>query len=655
MEKDHTNGEGVAEAAAGAVVAEAAAGAVAAEGTAAGAPGKAAAAGGDAAAAGSSSAGAAAGSQAGADAAAAGSQAGSAAGSQTGGSVVVERACEKKPRRKLFAGFRDWWSNLTYTTRVTAAFALIAAMTALVAIGVLSFVWQQHFHTYTQENMKSLAESTASRIEEVYSSSHTLHDPQVEAVAKYAESLNSGVGVAIIDNSSGRTVYDSSAVTIDDGKVTDASKGGSSSSSSSSSGSDSSGTARTLAPPATASQQFTSATIEYGGVAVGSVRIWVYGSEALLTQADEEFSSNSYQAMVFATVLAIVLASCIGYLFARALVRPINKMASTARAIKEGDLTARTGIQGEDEIARLGMTFDEMADSIERDRKLERRLTTDVAHELRTPLMAIQSTVEAMVDGVFEPNEERLETVNSEVQRLSRLVDAILKLSRLENRSSPMKKELLDVGDLISGIISTHEAYVNDSGLKLVYEVERDVIVRGDSDMIRQATANLISNAVRYTPEGGTITVSVSSNDGMCAIAVRDTGIGLSPDEAKMVFSRFWRADAGRTRERGGLGIGLSVVKEIVERHNGHVTVEGEKGKGACFTIMLPLYSEESEQREARQRERQHQKEQQQAQRAQQREHREQWMARHTQKTGIPFGKPHDDEKKSDNSSENGR
>ncbi len=671
MEKDHTNGEGVAETAAGAVVAdgaaaaetsaaeavaaEEAAGAVAADGAAAGAPGKAAAGGGDAAAAGASSAGADTGSQAGADAAAAGSQTSSAAGSQTGGSVVVERACGKKPRRKLFAGFRDWWSNLTYTTRVTAAFALIAAMTALVAIGVLSFVWQQHFHTYTQENMKSLAESTASRIEEVYASSHTLHDPQVEAVAKYAESLNSGVGVAIIDNSSGKTVYDSSAVTIDDGKVTDASKGGSSSSSSSSSGSDSSAAVRTLAPPATASQQFTSATIEYGGVAVGSVRIWVYGSEALLTQADEEFSSNSYQAMVFATVLAIVLASCIGYLFARALVRPINKMASTARAIKEGDLTARTGIQGEDEIARLGMTFDEMADSIERDRKLERRLTTDVAHELRTPLMAIQSTVEAMVDGVFEPNEERLETVNSEVQRLSRLVDAILKLSRLENRSTPMKKELLDVGDLISGIISTHEAYVNDSGLKLVYEVERDVIVRGDSDMIRQATANLISNAVRYTPEGGTITVSVSSNDGMCAIAVRDTGIGLSPDEAKMVFSRFWRADAGRTRERGGLGIGLSVVKEIVDRHNGHVTVEGEKGKGACFTIMLPLYSEESEQREARQRERQHQKEQQQAQRAQQREHREQWMARHTQKTGIPFGKPHDDEKKSDNSSENGR
>ena len=454
------------------------------------------------------------------------------------------------------------------------------------------------------------------------------------------------MGVAVIDNNTGKAVYDSSAVTIDDGTGTSRSESGAGMSPSSDSG-------RTLAPPVSASQQFASAPIEYGGAAVGSVRIWVYGSETLLTQADEQFSNNSYQAMVFATVLAIVLASCIGFLFARTLVRPVNTMAQTARAIKEGDLSARTGIRGEDEIARLGMTFDEMADSIERDRKLERRLTTDVAHELRTPLMAIQATVEAMVDGVFDADEERLETVNGEVKRLSRLVDAILKLSRLENRSTPMKKEVLEVGDLISGIIATHEAYVSDSGLKLIYEVERGVRVRGDADMIRQATANLISNAVRYTPEGGTITVSVSSHEGMCAIAVRDTGIGLSPDEAKMVFSRFWRADAGRTRESGGLGIGLSVVKEIVDRHNGYVDVEGEKGVGACFTINLPLYYEGDEQRQQRQQQRQQQQQQReqqlqqrQQQREAQRQQKEQQRAQqHAQKTGIPFGRSHDDGK----------
>ena len=221
--------------------------------------------------------------------------------------------------------------------------------------------------------------------------------------------------------------------------------------------------------------------------------------------------------------------------------------------------------------------------------------TTDVAHELRTPLMAIQATVEAMVDGVFEPNEEHLETVNSEVQRLSRLVDSLLKLSRLENRSNPLKTQIVDVGDLVDGIVATHAAFVAEAGLELHSEVAHYVFVKGDPDMIRQATANLISNAVRYTPEGGHVWVRVRKGEIMASISVEDTGIGLTPEEAKMVFSRFWRADAGRTRERGGLGIGLSVVKEIVERHGGWVQVEGEKDEGARFTIHIPLYSEERE------------------------------------------------------------
>ena len=191
-----------------------------------------------------------------------------------------------------------------------------------------------------------------------------------------------------------------------------------------------------------------------------------------------------------------------------------------------------------------------------------------------------------------EADTERLETVNSEVQRLSRLVDALLKLSRLENRSTPMKEEVVDVGSLIAGIVSTHDAFVNDSGLSMEFHAQPGVYVYGDADMIRQATANLISNAVRYTPEGGHITVNVKKGDIMASIAVKDTGIGLSPEEAKMVFSRFWRADAGRNRESGGLGVGLAVVKEIVDRHGGWVHVEGKPNEGATFTIYIPLYDE---------------------------------------------------------------
>ena len=296
--------------------------------------------------------------------------------------------------------------------------------------------------------------------------------------------------------------------------------------------------------------------------------------------------------MVFSTALAVVLALFLGFVFARGLVQPIRRIAKAAKSFGDGNLSARTELHGDDEIAKLGETFDAMAESVEKDRQLERRLTTDVAHELRTPLMAIQSTVEAMVDGVFAADQERLETVNSEVQRLSRLVDAILKLSRLENRSVSTNMQIVNVGDLIQSIVSTHEAFVADSGLELRYSADPDVYVYGDPDLIRQATANFISNAVRYTPEGH-ITVTVSKGDENAAIAVADTGIGLSPEEAKMVFSRFWRADAGRNRAQGGLGVGLSLVKEIADIHEGWVRVEGEKGVGSTFTMYIPLFSEE--------------------------------------------------------------
>jgi len=464
-------------------------------------------------------------------------------------------------------GKRRIWSNLSYTTRVTLSFSLIAAMTALVAIGVVSVVWEQHFHTYTQDNMHAVAESTANQIAELYEQDGKFSNKVLQP-AESAVAMTHGVGVQVVD-ANNNTLFDSSTQAGGiDGIVT----------------------------PSIAPQQGQSnmahAPIIVDNQAVGSVRVWVYGSDQLLRATDQEFRERSYQAMILAAIVAILLASIFGYFFARTLVHPIRRMTETAVAIKEGDLSARTDLQGEDEISQLGQTFDAMADTMERDRKLERRLTTDVAHELRTPLMAIQATVEAMVDGVLPVDEQRLMTVDSEVMRLSRLVDQLLKLSRLENRSNPTKKEVIDVGEVVAGIIATHEAYVREAGLTLKYRADANVLIMGDPDLIRQATANLISNAVRYTDEGGHINVRVRRGESMASIAVQDTGIGLTPEEARMVFQRFWRADSGRDRESGGLGVGLTVVKEIVERHNGWVQVEGRKGEGACFTIHIPLYSE---------------------------------------------------------------
>lgn len=522
------------------------------------------------------------------------------------------------------------WSDLTYTTRLTVSFAAIAAMTALVAIGVLSFVWEQHFQSYTRANLETTATNIASKIATRYAETGEFTDYTV-APAQEVYGDSKGVGIVVRDKD-GKTIWDSTLdyntggeddsagtadpkgqaqvpdgtqdgepvdpATVDQGDVPAAdqdaaqngSQGGKASSGEPAASVDVQGEWNySLAPP---DDNLVQVSIKVDKERVGTVSVWVYGSNTLLFPKDIEFREKSYQAMFFAAAIAIILALCIGFLFARNLVRPINRMTSTAKAIKEGDMSARTNMHGDDEISRLGETFDAMAESVEKDRELERRLTTDVAHELRTPLMAIQSTVEAMVDGVFKADTERLETVNSEVQRLSRLVDALLKLSRLENRSTPMKEEVVDVGSLIAGIVSTHDAFVTDSGLTMEFSAQPGVYVYGDADMIRQATANLISNAVRYTPEGGHIAVNVKKGDIMASIAVKDTGIGLSPEEAKMVFSRFWRADAGRNRESGGLGVGLAVVKEIVDRHGGWVHVEGKPNEGATFTIYIPLYDE---------------------------------------------------------------
>lgn len=508
------------------------------------------------------------------------------------------------------------WSNLTYTTRLTVSFAAIAAMTVLVALGVLSFVWEQHFQSYTRTNLEDTATSIATQIADRYFEYGEFNDTVIQPAQSTYEG-STGIGILVTkkdrtvvwdstlyENGSDQTSQGGGTSTVDDAANAPANSDDlnqdqdrasfqDSDLKQSAAGTDTQSeaglTKNSLAP---SPSNRVEVPIKVDGETVGYVAEWVYGSNPLLRSQDVEFRERSYQAMIFASAIAIVLALCIGFLFARTLVRPINRMTSTAKAMKEGDMSARTNMKGDDEISRLGETFDAMAESVEKDRELERRLTTDVAHELRTPLMAIQSTVEAMVDGVFKPDTERLETVNSEVQRLSRLVDALLKLSRLENRSTPMKEEIVDVGSLISGIISTHDAFVIDSGLSMEFHSERNVFVYGDADMIRQATANLISNAVRYTPEGGHITVSVKKGDIMASISVQDTGIGLTPEEAKMVFSRFWRADAGRNRESGGLGVGLAVVKEIVDRHGGWVHVEGRPNKGATFTIYIPLYDE---------------------------------------------------------------
>lgn len=294
-------------------------------------------------------------------------------------------------------------------------------------------------------------------------------------------------------------------------------------------------------------------------------------------------------AIVLAGVTALVLSIILGLYFAVGIARPIQRISDAASAIKEGDLSARTRLSGDDQLGQLGQRFDEMADAIERDRNLERQLIGDVAHELRTPLMAIQATVEAIQDGVFEADEQHLNTISFETRRLGRLVEALLHLNRLENGTTEIKHELVNLSSVVAGLSTTHEALLEGAGIMFFTDIEPNVMIVGDQDLLSQAVANLLSNAVRYTPENGMVTIDLSRERGFAKISVTDTGVGIAEDDMKMVFSRFWRADVARQNVDGGLGIGLALVKEVVDQHRGNVSVESKLGEGSTFTMRIPL------------------------------------------------------------------
>ncbi len=460
-------------------------------------------------------------------------------------------------------------SKMSFRARMAVCFGVIAVITTALFVIVLSVSWNEEFHNYTRSTLQELADSAAASLERSYATKGYWSASDLENAASSAESFDD-IGVQISD-AKGRTVYDS----------TFAASGQTASSYVSD---------MSLAP--SASQMVTVDVLGRSDESVGSVSVWVYGSEYLLTQRDESFRSNSFKAIGVAGVAAVLLSIVLGFIASRTLTAPVRAISHTAARIKEGELSARCGIKGKDDLGQLGETFDEMAEKIENDRELEKRLTNDMAHELRTPLMSMLATVEAMQDGVYACDQEHLALVRSEITRLSRLVDGMLSLSRLENGSVRMKIEQVDAVDFVAGITATHKAMLEEVGLDLRFENDYDsdeLEVELDRDTITQAVTNLISNAMRYTPAPGTVTVHVGRDGDEALISVQDTGIGIAKEDISRVFGRFWRAEESRNRAKGGLGVGLAVTKEIIDHHHGKITVDSTLGVGTTFTLRLPL------------------------------------------------------------------
>ena len=280
----------------------------------------------------------------------------------------------------------------------------------------------------------------------------------------------------------------------------------------------------------------------------------------------------------------------------RRILGPIEELTRAARRMETGDPDPRVAVTSRDEIGDLARAFNAMASSIRTNEALRRSLVTDVAHELRTPLTNLRAQIESIQDGLAAPDEATLRSLHEETLLLARLVDDLQDLALAEAGRLPLHRVDVSVAAAIESAIAAMRPSAAARGVTLVADAAADLpALNADPGRIAQVLRNLLANAITHSPTGGTVTVTARAAEAGLTIAVQDSGAGIAPEHLPHVFDRFYRADPSRARESGGAGLGLSIVRRLVEAHGGHVAVASEPGHGARFTITLPPTPSSSE------------------------------------------------------------
>jgi signal transduction histidine kinase len=308
--------------------------------------------------------------------------------------------------------------------------------------------------------------------------------------------------------------------------------------------------------------------------------------------ASTRFLFEFWPQLLIAGALASGIALVVARYLARGMTQPLRDMARAAQRMEVGDYSQRVHTHSRDEVGQLATAFNRMSGELENLERSRRDLVANVSHELKTPITAIRAHLENVLDGVEEPDPATLQVMLAQTERLSRLIDQLLELSRLESGELPLRREDVELGPLVSQVLSEIEVARSDRGVEVSSDVPADLpAIEADRERVHQVLFNLLDNAVRFTPNGGSVTVSAERHDGSVEVRVADTGVGISPEHLPRLFERFYRADPARSRDDGGTGIGLAIARSVVEAHGGHITAASEPGAGSVFAFDLPVAS----------------------------------------------------------------
>lgn len=287
-------------------------------------------------------------------------------------------------------------------------------------------------------------------------------------------------------------------------------------------------------------------------------------------------------------VIAVIGAVFAGIIFAKKISVPVVSVTNITKEISNGNYNKKIDTNEDTtEIAQLVQAVNHMSYMLNEQENIRKRLTSDVAHELRTPVANVSANIEAMVEGALEPDNARLESCYNELMRITDIISDLEKLRQIENEKLVLERTSVDVKELCESVIQAFKAQLESKQISCT--VNADHVSRmADKNRLYQVMANLISNAIKYTQNGGCINVDVEDNKDFVAISVKDNGIGINESDLPFIFERFYRTDKSRNRTTGGAGIGLAIVKAIVLAHGGEVSVESKESVGSTFKVVLP-------------------------------------------------------------------
>jgi len=322
---------------------------------------------------------------------------------------------------------------------------------------------------------------------------------------------------------------------------------------------------------------FTPYALFLGGKQIGRLEV-----KFLHPQKEGVFVRRSNRFLLISLLALGGIAVLLSIIFSRKMTRPIKALTSAAAAIEEGNLKSRVRVSGDDEIGNLSAAFNRMAQKLEVQETLRKKLTSNIAHELRTPISAVRGELEGMMDGLISSDKEALQSLYAETGRLKNILDGIEDLSQAEASSMMIRKAHLHLRPFLKNITERFGKVFMDKGVALELLCEDNTAVNADPDKLSQIIINLLSNALKATEKNGRVWIKAIPEKNEVRIEIGDTGCGIRETELPFIFERFYRGS------EGGLGLGLTIVKELAEAHGGKIAVQSSYGQGSVFTLILP-------------------------------------------------------------------